>query len=58
MYQVLASPVDYRYAVCIFTSQDFDKCTSLASVCFQSSSLACFKVVDSDDNVLVSFIRK
>lgn len=58
MYQVLVSPVDYRYSVCIYVSSDMNLCISVASSCYQNSSLACFKVVDDDDNVLVSFIRK
>lgn len=57
MYQVLASPVDYRYAVCIYTSSDMNACISVATACYQSSKLSCFKIVDESDNTLVSFVR-
>lgn len=57
MYSVLASPVDYRYSVCIFVSSDMNACISVASTCYQNSSLSCFKIVDDKDNTLVSYVR-
>lgn len=57
MYSVLASPVDFRYSVCIFVSADLNACVSVATTCYQNSKLSCFKIVDESDNTLISFNR-
>lgn len=56
-YSVLACKLDYSFAINIFTSQDLNACVSVATTCYQNSSLSVFKIVDENDNVLLSYLR-
>lgn len=57
VYSVLACKLDYSFAINIFSSPDFQACVSVATTCYQNSSLSVFKIVDEKDNVLISYSR-
>lgn len=57
-YSVLACKPDSSFAILIFSSSDLNACLSVATICYQNSALAFFKIVDSSDNTLISYVRK